>query len=83
MENKGYELDGSVAWSDYDIWVQDINTEFFRGKMADDVREVMDWMEWYSLLNEAEKAPIYDNSLYGPVTGWQMGKGISNNYDIP
>jgi hypothetical protein len=67
MENKGYELNGSVPWSEYDTWVQDINTETFRGKMADDVREVMDWMEWYGLLKEAEKAPIYDESLFGPV----------------
>ena len=67
MENKMYELNGSLAWSDYEVWIQDINTEYFRGKMADDVREVMDWMEWYSLLKEAEKAPIYDESLYGPI----------------
>ena len=67
MENKGYELDGSVAWSDYDSWIQGLNAEFFRGKMADDVREVMDWMEWYGLLKEAENAPIYDDSLYGLV----------------
>ena len=30
-------------------------------------RQVMDWTEWYSLLKEAEKAPIYDDSLYGPI----------------
>ncbi len=67
METKMYELDGSLTWTEYDIWIQDINTEFFKGKMADDVREVMDWMEWYSLLKQAEKAPIYDESLYGPI----------------
>ena len=67
LENKGYEIDNTVAWSEYDTWIQGINTEKFRGKMADDVREVSDWLEWYSLLKEAEKAPIYDESLYGPV----------------
>ena len=67
MENKNYEMDGSVAWTDYDSWIQNVNVEYFRGKMNDDVREVTDWMEWYGLLKEAENAPIYDDSLFGPV----------------
>ncbi len=67
LENKGYEVDGSVKWTDYDTWIQSLNEDKFNGKMATNVREVMDWMEWYGLLKEAEKAPIYDDSLYGPI----------------
>ena len=67
LENKGYEVDGSIKWTDYDTWIQSLNEENFNGKMATNVREVMDWMEWYGLLKEAEKAPIYDDSIYGAI----------------
>jgi len=67
LETKGYELNGTLSWSDYDSWSQWINEKEFRGKMNMEYRQVMDWTEWYALLKEAEKAPIYDDSLYGPI----------------
>ena len=67
MESKGYELNGTVQWSEYEEWIEWVNQKEFKGKMATDVREVMDWMEWYGLLKEAEKAPIYDDSFYGTI----------------
>ncbi|TFH18903.1 hypothetical protein E4H04_01915 [Candidatus Bathyarchaeota archaeon] len=67
LETKGYELNGTLSWDDYETWSQWINEKNFKGKMNIEYRQVMDWTEFYGLLKEAEKAPIYDDSLYGPI----------------
>ncbi len=67
LTSKGYTLDTSYSWSQYDTWSQEINDDNFRGQMNMEYRQVMDWTEWYGLLKEAEKAPIYDESIYGPI----------------
>lgn len=67
LEKKGYALNGTVQWSDYEEWIEWVNQKHYKGKMATDAREVMDWLEWYGLLKRAEDAAIYDDSYYGEI----------------
>ncbi len=67
LEKKGYLMNNSVPWTDYDTWIQEINSKKFKGKMATDLREVTDWQEFYALLKKSEKAAIYDDSFYGTI----------------
>jgi hypothetical protein len=67
LEKKGYLMNNSVAWSDYETWIEDVNRNEFKGKMNTEYREVMEWLEFYALLRESEKAPIFDDSYYGTI----------------
>jgi hypothetical protein len=69
LENKGYEINTTVNWNNYDQWIDSVNKENFKGRYATDVREVTDWMEWYGMLKDAQNAAIYDDSLYGQIHG--------------
>jgi hypothetical protein len=76
MEKKGYELNGTVAWSDYETWIETINQEEYKGKMATEYREVTEWLEWYTLLRESEKAAIFDDSFYGKIFHCEESYGL-------
>ncbi|MCB2173581.1 hypothetical protein KQH65_12660, partial [archaeon] len=65
LERKGYILNTTVAWSNYETWIDNVNRNEFKGKMTTEYREVTDWTEFYALLRESEKAPIFDDSFYG------------------
>ena len=67
LETKGYELNSTVNWSNYDQRIDGVNKKDFKGKYATDMREVTDWTEFYGLLKNAEKASIYDDSMYGQI----------------
>ena len=67
LERKGYILNTTVAWSNYETWIDNVNRNEFKGKMTTEYREVTDWTEFYALLRESEKAPIFDDSFYGTI----------------
>ena len=67
LERKGYILNTTVAWSNYKTWIDNVNRNEFKGKMTTEYREVTDWTEFYALLRESEKAPIFDDSFYGAI----------------
>ncbi len=67
LRKKGYEVNTTVSWSDYEEWIDWVNRRYFKGRMNSDVREVEDWMEWYGLLKEAEKAMVYDDSIFEDI----------------
>jgi len=67
LERKGYVLNTTVAWSNYETWIDNVNRNEFKGKMTTEYREVTDWTEFYALLRESEKAPIFDDSFYGTI----------------
>ena len=67
LERKGYILNTTVAWSNYETWIDNVNRNEFKGKMTTEYREITDWTEFYALLRESEKAPIFDDSFYGTI----------------
>jgi len=67
LERKGYILNTTVAWSNYETWIDNVNRNEFKGKMTTEYREVTVWTEFYALLRESEKAPIFDDSFYGTI----------------
>lgn len=67
LERKGYVLNTTVAWSNYETWIDNVNRNEFKGKMTTEYREITDWTEFYALLRESEKAPIFDDSFYGTI----------------
>ena len=66
VERQKYELNGTLKWADYEEWIEELRQDF-KGKVNTEVKQVEDWSEWYALLKKAEHAPVYDDSLYGPV----------------
>jgi hypothetical protein len=67
LEKKGYVLNTSVPWSSYETWIEEVNQNEFKGKMATDCLETTDWLEFYTALRESEKAAIFDDSFYGTI----------------
>ena len=67
LEKKGYIMNESVPWSDYDEFIEGVNQDEFKGKMSTDCLEVTDWTEFYAALRESEKAAIFDDSFYGTI----------------
>lgn len=67
LEKKGYTMDNSLRWEDYETWKQPEILDQLKGKYMTRVIQSGTWQDWKDSLKQAENAPVYDDSLWGPI----------------
>jgi hypothetical protein len=66
LRSRGYEVDGSLQWSEMDAW-EEQTLEQFRNRVNIERKEVTSWDEFYMLLKTASGKAEYDGSVYDGV----------------
>jgi hypothetical protein len=66
LRSRGYEVDGSLQWSEMDAW-EEQTLEQFRNRVNIERKEVTSWDEFYMLLKTASSKAEYDGSVYDGV----------------
>jgi hypothetical protein len=67
LEKKGYTLDNSLKWDEYDQWKQSEILDLLKGKYETRAVQSGTWQDWKDALKKAEGAAVYDGSLWGEV----------------
>ena len=67
LDKKGYTLDNSLKWAEYDEWKQTEILDKVRGEFRAKAVQSGTWQDWKDALKTAEGAAVYDGSLWGPV----------------
>lgn len=67
LDRKGYTLDNSLCWADYDLWKQSEIIDQLKGKYDTRLVQCGTWQDWKDNLKKAENAAIYDGSLWGDL----------------
>lgn len=67
LGKKGYTLDNSLCWSDYDTWKQSEVVDMLKGKYNTKLVQCGTWQDWKDSLKQSENAAVYDDSLWGDI----------------
>lgn len=67
LENRGYDLNNTLNWDEYENWKQSEILDKVKGKYKAEVMQYSTWQDWKDQLKGAENAPIYDDSMWGPI----------------
>ncbi len=67
LDNRGYKLNNTLCWDDYDQWKETELLSKLKGKYNTAVIQASTWQDWKDQLKSAENAAIYDDSLYGTI----------------
>jgi len=67
LERKGYMLDNTLRWDDYETWKNTEVSDKLKGQFEMKVVQCGSWQDFKDYLKQAKNAPIYDDSLWGSV----------------
>jgi hypothetical protein len=67
LDKRGYPINGSLCWDDYEVWTQTEILNQLKGKYNTRQLQSSTWQDWKDQLKSAENAAIYDDSLMGPI----------------
>ena len=67
LERKGYMLNNSLSWDHYESWKTKEISDKLKGEYELVALQCGSWQDFKDYLKQAKNAPIYDNSLQGPV----------------
>ncbi len=67
LEMKGYTLNNTLSWDGYESWKHNEVSDKLKGEYEMIVVKCGSWQDFKDFLMQAKNAPIYDDSLWGPV----------------
>ena len=66
LEARGYEIDETLAWGDMEAWEESIQRKY-KNAVRIERKEIEDWNEFYGIIRDSVRAPVFDHSIYDSI----------------